>query len=99
MGIHDIFTDSASLPLLSRGAGLNSQLHVSNVVQKAGIQVDEQGSTVYAATEISLVNKFGDSTKEFVANRPFVFYIQDETTGALLFAGKITNVAELDIPE
>lgn len=98
LGIHEIFTSEASLPLLARGAGLRNQLHVSGVIQKAGIQVDEQGSTVYAATEVTLINKFGAGTKEFTANVPFLFFIQDETTGTLLFSGKITNPAELEVP-
>lgn len=37
-------------------------------------------------------NRFGgNDTREFIANRPFVFIIEDETTGTLLFAGKVTN--------
>lgn len=88
------------MPLLARGT--NNQLQLSKVLQKAGIQLDEQGSTVYAATEVSIVNKFGEhnsSIPEFIANRPFLFFIQDETTGTLLFAGKITNPAEFEVPE
>lgn len=93
MGIREIFTTHASLPLLARGAQLENQLHVTGVIQKAGIQIDEKGSTVYAATEVTLVNKFGETgpTYEFNANHPFLFFIQDETTGALLFAGKVSN--------
>lgn len=98
LGIREIFTPDASLPLLARGQGLQTQLQVSNVIQKAGIQIDEKGSTLFAATEVSLINKFG-GTKEFIANRPFLFFIQDETTGTLLFAGKVTNPAEFEVPE
>lgn len=96
LGIRTIFTDEASLPLLDRGVGLQHQLRVSNIVQKAGIIIDEQGSTAYAATEAGIVNKFGgDTTVEFNANRPFLFYIQDETTGTLMFAGKITDPTQV----
>ena len=41
--------------------------------------------------EIELVNKFGGEPKEFIADHPFVFYIEDDTTGAKLFAGRVTN--------
>lgn len=99
LGIQEIFTTEASLPLLAHGAGVQNQLRVSNITQKAGIQVDEEGSTVYAVTEIALVNKFGDTIKEFIADRPFLFFIQDETTGTLLFGGKVTNPGEFEIPE
>lgn len=68
------------------------RLQVSKVLQKAGIYANEKGSTVYAATEIQLTNKFGgDNTAQFIANRPFVFVIEDETTGTLLFTGKVTD--------
>ncbi|GAB0089767.1 Serine protease inhibitor 27A [Sergentomyia squamirostris] len=92
MGIREIFTTEASLSSLARGQGLENRLQVSNVIQKAGIFVDEKGSTAYAASEVSLVNKFGDD--EFVmfnANRPFLFAIEDETTGTILFTGKVVD--------
>lgn len=95
LGIAAIFTSEASLPQLARGLDVHKRLQVSQVLQKAGIEVNEQGSTAYAATEVILTNKFGGyTTAEFVANRPFVFLIEDETTGALVFAGKVANPAE-----
>jgi len=92
VGIKSIFTNEASLPALARGAHVAGRLQVSKVLQKAGIFANEQGSTVYVATEVSIVNRFGgDSTREFIANRPFIFLIEDETTGTMLFAGKVTD--------
>lgn len=42
--------------------------------------------------EIELVNKFGDDKpKEFIADHPFMFYIEDDITGAKLFAGRVTD--------
>lgn len=82
--------------MLSRGPPANGHLRVSNIVQKAGLILDEEGSTAYAATEIELVNKFGgDTTRDFIADRPFLFYIEDESVGTVLFAGKVTNPAQL----
>lgn len=85
-----MFTNQASFPLLARGEAVKDRLRVSNVIQKTGIEVNEQGSTAYAATQVSLVNKFGGDY-EFIANRPFLFLIEDETTGTLIFSGKVTN--------
>lgn len=77
---------------MARGADVTNRLQVTKILQKAGIAVNEEGSTVFAATEVVLTNKFGgDTTREFIANRPFVFLIEDESTGSLLFAGKVTN--------
>lgn len=92
LGIRQIFSDEASLPLLSRGSGLEGRLKVSNIIQKSGLVVDEKGSTAFAATEVGLVNKFGDDgIREFVANRPFVFMIEDERNSAILFSGKVVD--------
>jgi serine protease inhibitor len=92
LGIKEIFTNAASLPSFARGNSVEGLLRVSTIMQKAGISVDEKGSTAYAATEVEIVNKFGgDTTKSFMADHPFLFFIEDETVGNLLFVGKITN--------
>lgn len=83
-----MFTNRASFPLLARGAGVQDRLQVSNVLQKTGIEINEKGSTAFAATQISLTNKFGGEY-EFNVNRPFLFLIEDETTGTLIFSGKV----------
>lgn len=90
LGIRSMFTFQASLPALARGQVVQNRLQVSNVLQKTGIEVNEKGSTVFAATQISLTNKFGGET-EFVVDRPFMFMIEDETTGTLVFSGKVIN--------
>lgn len=40
-------------------------------------------------TEIQVGNKIEEGT--FHANHPFVFYIEDETTGTILYIGKVQN--------
>uniref|UniRef100_A0A2C9GUJ3 Serpin domain-containing protein n=1 Tax=Anopheles culicifacies TaxID=139723 RepID=A0A2C9GUJ3_9DIPT len=92
IGIREIFSQNASLPLLARGRGARDEVRVSRIFQKAGIAINEVGSEAYAATEIQLVNKFGgNGIQTFNANRPFIFFIEDETLGTMLFAGKIEN--------
>ncbi|XP_053683372.1 serine protease inhibitor 2-like [Sabethes cyaneus] len=93
VGILEVFTDKASLPLLSKNT--NGTLEVSKIFQKAGIEVNERGTLAFAATEIQLVNKFGidEGPVQFEANRPFLFYIKDEDSDALLFVGKVLNPA------
>lgn len=93
LGISDVFSNRASLPQLSGGHSEN--LQVSKILQKAGIEVNEKGTLAFAATEIQLVNKFGidDNPIEFIAERPFLFYIKDEESDALLFVGKVQDPA------
>lgn len=82
-----MFTFQASFPQLVRGNLVQDRLQVSNVLQKTGIEVNEEGSTAYAATIATIVNKIGVEI-EFNADRPFLFFIIDETTGTLIFSGK-----------
>lgn len=45
-------------------------------------------------TEIAIVNKFGEDTvsnAELTANRPFMFFIQDEITKQILFMGRVSD--------
>ncbi|EDV59111.1 serine protease inhibitor 27A [Drosophila erecta] len=89
--VREIFEDSASLPGLTRGGDVAGKVKVSNILQKAGIDVNEKGTEAYAATVVEIENKFGGSTliEEFNVNRPFVFFIEEESTGNILFAGKV----------
>lgn len=84
-----MFTFQASFPLLVRGNAVQDRLQVSNVLQKTGIEVNEKGSTAYAATVASLVDRF--TGNEFKADRPFLFLVEDETTGTIIFSGKVTS--------
>ncbi|CAK9799548.1 Serine protease inhibitor 2 [Anthophora plagiata] len=89
LGIRDIFDDTATLTGIARSRRISKHLKVSDIVQKAGIEVNENGTTAYVATEIEIGNKIEDET--FHANRPFVFYIEDESTGTVIYVGKIMN--------
>lgn len=92
MGITTVFTNNASLPLLARGDQTTlNQLILSQILQHTGIDVNEEGTVAFAATQGQLVNKIGGGTKEFKANRPFLFYIEDEKTGNTLSAGKVSD--------
>jgi len=91
LGIRDIFETTATFPLLARGGSSEGKLKVSNIIQKSGIIVDEKGTTAWSATEVELVNKFGGEPREYIVDRPFLFYIEDDTTGAKLFSGRVNN--------
>ncbi|XP_072933677.1 uncharacterized protein [Epargyreus clarus] len=94
MGIRQAFEDTASFPGISRGNYLPQRLKISKVLQRSGIEVNELGSVAYSATEISIVNKFGEdvvSNAEMIANRPFLFFIQDEATKQMLFMGRLSD--------
>lgn len=83
-----MFNTPASLPQLIRGKPVQNRLEVSNVLQKIGIEINEKGSTAYASPSL---DKRIDSAIEFKADRPFLFFIIDETTGTLIFSGKVVH--------
>ncbi|XP_031625028.1 serine protease inhibitor 27A-like [Contarinia nasturtii] len=90
LGIRQIFTNGASFPILARGRSVQDRLQVSNILQKVGIEFYEKESTTNATESGSLVNSSGTAI-QFNVNREFLFLIQDETTGILIFAGIVTN--------
>jgi serpin B len=63
------------------------------VRQKAVIEVNEQGTEAAAVTVVEMEMKSSiPVTPEkvtFRANRPFLFAIQENSTGTILFMGKI----------
>lgn len=89
LGVEDIFTKNANLTAMAANEDL--QLMVSNILQKSGIDVNEVGTVAYSATEVEIVNRFGADEEEFIVNRPFAFFIEEESTGNILFAGKVMN--------
>ncbi|KAL6427473.1 hypothetical protein ACFW04_008768 [Cataglyphis niger] len=89
LGIRDIFDDTALLTGIAKTKRTSRHLKVSDVMHKTGIEVNEEGTIAYAATEIEIGNKIEEST--FHANKPFVFYIEDETTGTILYIGIVQN--------
>ncbi|XP_067461646.1 hibernation-specific plasma protein HP-55-like [Thunnus thynnus] len=87
MGMTDMFSKRADLSGISE----ERELHVSEVVHKAALDVDEAGATVAAATGIEF--KFLSWTIYPVLkfNRPFMVLITEHTTENILFMGKIIN--------
>ncbi|XP_008207605.3 uncharacterized protein LOC100118367 [Nasonia vitripennis] len=92
LGIRDIFDDTATLTGILRSKSTSRRLVVTDIIQKTGIEVSERGTVAYAATEIDIGNKMNDET--FQADQPFLFYIEDESTGTILYMGLVKNPLE-----
>ena len=64
----------------------------SQVIQKAMIEVDEEGTVAAAATAIiGETESFSPPREEFIADHPFLFFLRDLQTGLLLFQGRVVN--------
>lgn len=68
-------------------------LYISKVIHKAFINVGEKGTEAAAATAVTMVGAAKPSfdSEYFTADHPFIFLIKDNSTGSILFMGKITN--------
>lgn len=98
LGITDMFGPNANLTNLGND-GLFGSLIVSNILQKAGLEVNEQGSTAHAATEVDLDHRFGVSIEAyFEVNRPFLFMIEDITMDTIVFVGQVINPLSQGVP-
>ncbi|WP_057937224.1 serpin family protein [Algoriphagus resistens] len=75
-------------------------LKISRVIHQALIEVDEKGTEAAAATIVEVVETVSlppDSTPTiFTLDRPFIFFIQEKHSGAILFMGKLENPLEDD---
>ena len=63
-------------------------MFVTKATQSAYVNVNEEGTEAAAVTALV----FADSGPlTFIADRPFLFFIQDDESGTILFMGKITD--------
>jgi len=89
LGMKDMFTGGVAD---FSGIDGTKQLYVSTVVQKAFIEVNEEGSEAAAATgAVMMMRSMPAPPEQFVADHPFLFYLRDKTTGMLLFQGRVVN--------
>ncbi|MBP2133955.1 serpin B [Methanomicrobium sp. W14] len=90
MGITDAFTSGADLS----GMDGKKDLFISGVVHKAYVDVNEEGTEAAAATgaTVSLTAVMNENpVPVFIADHPFIFVIQDDDTGNILFIGRLCN--------
>ncbi|CAN6362738.1 unnamed protein product [Urochloa humidicola] len=74
------------------------RIYVDDVIHKAVIEVIEEGSVAAAAVEsdddlgFSLYDDYvPPKPVDFVADHPFVFFMVEETSGAIVFAGHVLD--------
>jgi serpin B len=66
-------------------------LYIDEVIHQAGIEIDENGAEAAAGSAVPM-KKGGWA---FFASRPFLFFIQDNGTGSMLFMGRLVNPSKL----
>ncbi len=78
-------------------SGMNGEggIAIDQAIHKAKITVDETGTEAAAATVIgveTLSAPVEDEPVVMTVDRPFLYFIQDTQTGALLFVGRIVDL-------
>lgn len=73
------------------------ELFIGNVIHKAVVDVDEEGTEAAAATAVVMFGAAEMAEPEPVViriDRPFIFLIRDFQTGTILFVGRVLNPVE-----
>ena len=87
LGMGIAFTDFADFSGIS-----DISVLISKVIQKTSVSIDEKGGEAAAVTVVEMFTSAGPTNPQkvtFRADRPFLFAIKENSTGTVLFMGKI----------
>ena len=88
LGMPTAFTNSADFS----GMTGTKDLKIDKVIHQAFIEVNEEGTEAAAATGIGgMKTSMPPPTPIFKADHPFIFIIQQNETGNILFMGRVSN--------
>ena len=87
LGIVDLFLPSSDLSGMSSA----NSLFVSDVLHKAYVEVDEEGTEASAVTIINIALRSRQMIRAFKADHPFLFLIVDNTSRLVLFSGRVCS--------
>jgi serpin B len=95
LGMKNPFSEAADFSRIAAG----QQLKLGLVEHAADFSVNEQGTLAAAATVVTIeataLQLPVHAKVRFDANRPFLFFLRDDRTGAVLFAGRLADLAGL----
>ena len=93
MGMLDAFGGDADFS----GMTGDKSLFISNVIHKAFVAVDEEGTEAAAATAVGMrLTSVPAPPKVFRADHPFIFIIKDIRSKSILFMGRVMNPEKQD---
>jgi serpin B len=90
MGLNSLFGSKADLS----GITGDKDIRISNILHKAVVEINESGTEASAATAV-IGSRSVSGNKEtvvFKADKPFFYFIRENSTGTILFAGSFLSV-------
>lgn len=90
LGMPLAFCDKADFSGMDGGR----TLHISDVIHKAFVAVDEAGTEAAAATAVIMAVRampIYEEPIQFTVDRPFIFLIRDIATSTILFFGRVAH--------
>ncbi|MDR1090083.1 MAG: serpin family protein [Prevotella sp.] len=77
---------------INKGGGLS----ISKVKHKTFVEVNEEGTEAAAVTSVEMIYTSAEKPQsmDFLVNQPFLFAIKENSTGVILFIGKIGEIPQ-----
>lgn len=100
LGMSSAFTEGVADFTALCGEAARGQIVLTDVRQKAVIEVTEFGVEAAAAT--SVTGGITSVPPSLVFDRPFLYFVRDSASGAVLFRGQVTrpvNPEEVSVPQ
>ena len=97
LGINDAFSldraDFSNMADLAELRKANENLVITDVVHRAFVEVNEEGTEAAGATEVVFYRETSANSGplEMTVDRPFLFLIRHNSTGAILFMGRVMD--------
>ncbi len=85
LGLGVAFTDAADFSNITR----ETDLFISRVIHQTYIDVNEEGTEAAAATIVELRETSVQMPLSIKFNRPFIYIIKENSSGAIMFMGKV----------
>uniref|UniRef100_A0A453QQ92 Serpin domain-containing protein n=1 Tax=Aegilops tauschii subsp. strangulata TaxID=200361 RepID=A0A453QQ92_AEGTS len=93
LGLKDAF-DPGKADFTDMAEGTFRPLALEEVLHKAVIEVNEEGTeaaAVTAALMFGCASDYPPQCVDFVADHPFAFFVMEEASGAIMFAGHVLD--------
>ena len=87
MGMNLAFTENADFSNIS-----DTSLLISRIIHSTFVEVNEEGTEAAAVTIVEMSTTSMPVRPVFRVNRPFIYIIREQSTGVILFVGKMGSV-------